>query len=52
MRALLQRGVAQFNIRLSERQLDAFFAYLQLLIEWNQRINLTRIVEPSQIVFC
>ena len=50
MRALLEREVAQFNIRLTARQLDAFLAYAQLLIEWNQRINLTRIVEPSQIV--
>jgi len=50
MRALLQRGVAQFNITLTEGQLDAFFAYAQLLIEWNQRVNLTRIVEPAEIV--
>jgi 16S rRNA (guanine527-N7)-methyltransferase len=50
MRALLQGGVAQFDIRLTAEQLDAFCAYAQLLNEWNQRINLTRIVEPSQIV--
>jgi 16S rRNA (guanine527-N7)-methyltransferase len=49
MRALLQRGLAQFDIGLTAEQLDVFDAYAQLLIEWNQRMNLTRIVEPSQI---
>lgn len=35
---------------LSEEQLAAFAAYLDLLMRWNQRINLTAVRSPEEIV--
>lgn len=49
MRATLYQGAQQFNLSLSEAQLAAFDQYSQELIAWNQRVNLTRIVEPDEI---
>jgi 16S rRNA (guanine527-N7)-methyltransferase len=40
---------AQFGWRLSGPQLDQFARYQDMLIEWNQRINLTAIQEPELI---
>ena len=31
-------------------QLDKFYKYMELLIEWNQKINLTAIIEPEEII--
>lgn len=45
----LQRGAQKFDLALTPAQLSAFARYSQELIEWNQRVNLTRIVEPEEI---
>ena len=41
---------AEFSITLNENQVAQFTHYQALLIEWNQRLNLTRIIEPDDIV--
>jgi 16S rRNA (guanine527-N7)-methyltransferase len=38
------------GIELSGQQLDQFRLYGDLLLEWNQKMNLTRIVEPQEII--
>ena len=38
------------NIELSEDKIEKFYKYMNLLIEWNQKINLTAIVEPNEII--
>jgi len=38
-----------FGIRLTQEQADQFVQYESLLLEWNQKINLTAVREPSQI---
>ena len=40
----------KINIKLKEKQIDNFYKYMQLLIEWNQKINLTAIIEPKEII--
>lgn len=40
----------QFNINLTEKQQNQFYNYMQLLLEWNERVNLTAIVEPKEIL--
>ncbi len=46
----LQENASQFNLSLTEAQLNAFERYLQELITWNERVNLTGILDPAEIV--
>ena len=39
-----------FGIELSEGQIKQFFNYGELLLEWNNKINLTTITDPEEIV--
>jgi 16S rRNA (guanine527-N7)-methyltransferase len=51
--ALLERlakGASSFGIELQPRQLAAFSDYLRLLLEWNQRFNLTAIEAPEAVI--
>lgn len=50
MQQLLQQEAQQFNLSLSKSQLDAFDRYTEELIAWNEKINLTTIIEPKEIV--
>lgn len=43
------RETAVFGITLSPDQVHQFEAYQRLLLDWNQRMNLTAIREPGQI---
>lgn len=47
---ILISGALQFNLSLAEAQLTAFERYLQELIAWNERVNLTSITEPAEII--
>lgn len=38
------------KISFSVEQLEQFFVYMNLLIEWNEKMNLTAIVEPNEII--
>ena len=38
------------DVRFSVEQIDKFYKYMNLLIEWNEKINLTAIIEPSEII--
>ena len=40
----------EINIEFTEEQLQKFYQYMNLLIEWNEKINLTAIVEPKEII--
>ncbi len=45
----LKRGAQQMGIPLTEAQLERFQRYRALLLEWNQRFNLTAIDSPEQV---
>ena len=45
----LQQAAAAYGISLSARQLEQFDRYFSLLIEWNQKMNLTAITEPHEV---
>ena len=49
-RELLKQGALQLGITLSEEQLDQFFIYHKLRVEWNQKMNLTAITEERDVV--
>lgn len=46
----LRAGAAQWRLDLDETALSRFDAYAALLIEWNQKMNLTAIKTPDEIV--
>lgn len=43
-------GCSQMGIGLGEKQQYQFSRYLDLLLEWNQKFNLTAITEPKEII--
>jgi len=45
----LRRGLADRAIPVSELQLRQMERYAQMLLEWNEKINLTAITEPDQV---
>lgn len=47
---MLISGCESFDIYLSEAQVNQFFAYYELLIEWNAKMNLTAITEIEEVV--
>lgn len=40
----------KINIEISDKQIEKFFDYMNLLLEWNEKINLTAITEPENII--
>ena len=46
----LQQAANDYGLVLSEQQLGQFTKYYELLVEWNQKINLTAITEPGEAV--
>ncbi len=40
----------KLDLKLTEKQIEKFYNYMNLLIEWNKKINLTAIVEPKDII--
>ena len=40
----------QIDIEFNDKQLNQFYEYMNLLLEWNEKINLTAIVEPEEII--
>ena len=49
-RNLLREKALDFGIDLSQRHLDLFGAYMDELLEWNRRINLTGLSERKRII--
>lgn len=46
----LEKRVVQFNVDLSEEQQNQFYQYMKLLLEWNEKMNLTAITEPEEVL--
>ena len=46
----LKSKAKQINITLNEEQIQNFYKYMNLLLEWNEKINLTAITEPSEVI--
>lgn len=42
--------VEDMGITFTERQIEQFFKYMNLLLYWNEKINLTAIVDPKEII--
>lgn len=48
-RQSLISAAKEYGIVLSDTQIDAFQIYYNLLIEWNEKINLTAITDPHEV---
>lgn len=46
----LQRKAKLLEINLPQNKLEQFYQYMELLIEWNEKINLTAIIKPEEII--
>lgn len=47
---VLRKGCKELGILLSEKQEQQFMKYYQLLLEWNQRVNLTSITDYEDVI--
>ena len=47
---IMQEKLKKLEIHFSMEQTEQFFEYMKLLIEWNEKINLTAITEPEEII--
>ena len=50
MKTYLIECAKKINIELSDDQIEKIFLYQKLLIEWNQKMNLTAITEEKEII--
>jgi len=46
----LKRKAKQIDIFLEEKQIEKFYQYMNLLLEWNEKMNLTAITDPKEII--
>lgn len=49
-RKILQKGAESFGIQLTKQQVDQFFEYYRLLVQWNEFMNLTAITEMEEVM--
>ena len=40
----------EIDIEFNDKQLSQFYEYMNLLLEWNEKINLTAITEPEEVI--
>lgn len=46
---LLYNGASELGITLSDKNIDDFTTYYNMLIDWNEKINLTAITKPEEV---
>lgn len=50
IREKLISGAKKAGVKVGKEQADSFQAYMELLLAWNEKINLTAITDPEEIV--
>ncbi len=50
LKRILIDGARELGIELSERQTNQFLTYLEILQDWNKRLNLTSLKDPKEII--
>lgn len=50
IREVLKSGALNYNIDLKDEQIEQFVLYMNLLKEWNEKINLTTITDELEII--
>ena len=49
-KTLFNEKLKQTDIELSEEKIEKFYKYMLLIQEWNEKINLTAILEPEEMI--
>lgn len=49
MKNLVKKACGKIGIELTALQAEQFEKYYNLLIEWNEKVNLTRIIQPEEV---
>lgn len=47
---ILKKGASEYGLELTEKQINQFMIYKNLLQEWNEKINLTAITDDEEII--
>lgn len=47
---LIEEACTELNVELDEKKYDQFIKYMELIIEWNKKINLTAITDEEEII--
>lgn len=47
---IFNKYLKEIKIELNKEQIEKFYKYMNLLIEWNKKINLTAITDPEEII--
>lgn len=47
---ILKKTSEEINIELKKEQIEKFYKYMKLLLDWNEKINLTAITDPKEII--
>ena len=47
---ILKSECEKMQIKLEETHIGKFYKYMQLLLEWNEKINLTAITDPNEVI--
>lgn len=50
IREILIDGCREYGVKLDDNKIDQFILYMEMLKEWNQKINLTAITEDEEII--
>lgn len=50
MRDLFKNACKELELNITEKQIEEFFIYKNLLLKWNEKINLTAIIEEKEII--
>ena len=45
----LAKAAAEYGISLNDTQMEQYNRYFELLVEWNEKINLTAITDPKEV---
>lgn len=47
---LLLKGADEMKLHIDSQRMEQFKRFFKILLEWNERLNLTRITEPEEVV--
>lgn len=48
--SILKEGIREYGVTLTDRQEEQFMRYYELLVQWNEVMNLTAITEFDQVL--